>query len=135
MNNNAQGNEPNPSEDFGRRDERRHRERNAGGWAGGAVLIVIGIIILMQNFGRLYLNNWWALFILIPALGAFGNAWRSYQDAGGRLSSHARGSLIGGLVLSMITAIFLFNLSWTILGPTLIILAGVGILINAVLPS
>ncbi|MBE0699903.1 MAG: hypothetical protein IH586_23505 [Anaerolineaceae bacterium] len=119
-----------------RREARREaRYQSGGAWIGGAVLIGLGIIILMQNFGALYLQNWWALFILIPAVGAFGNTWRAYQGAGGRMTAQARGSLIGGLVLSMVAVIFLFNLSWGLLGPAILVLAGVGILINALLPG
>jgi len=35
-------------------------------------------------------------------------------------------------VLTLVTAIFLFNLSWTYFGPALIILAGLGILMNGI---
>jgi hypothetical protein len=119
-----------------RRTARREgRYQSGGAWVGGAILIALGVIFLLQNFGGLYLQNWWALFILIPAVGAFGNAWRAYQSADGHLNVQARGSLIGGLVLSMITAIFLFNLNWGLLGPVILILAGIGVLLNAVLPG
>ena len=60
---------------------------------------------------------------------------KSYQDAGGHMNIAARGSLIAGLVFTMIAAIFLFNLNWTILGPALLILAGTGILLNTLLPG
>ena len=118
-----------------RRQERWAARSGSGAWIGGAILIVLGIVFLMQNLGSFYLNNWWALFILIPAIGAFMAAWRTYQAAGGRLTAASRGSMIGGLVLTMIAAIFLFNLNWTWFGPALIILAGIGLLLNATLPS
>ncbi len=75
------------------------------------------------------------LFILLPAVAAFGNTWRAYLAAGGHLTGPARGSLVAGLILLMVTAIFLFNLSWTYLGPILIILAGIGLLLNVILPG
>lgn len=105
-------------------------QRGGAPWVGGAVLILIGIVFLLQNTTGFYLNNWWAFFILIPAIGAFGNAWRAYQDDD-KLSARARGSLIGGLVMTLITAIFLFNLDWVILGPVILILAGVALLLNS----
>jgi hypothetical protein len=43
----------------------------------------------------------------------------------------ARGSLFGGLLLTCVAAAFLLNLNWAIVGPVLIILLGVGLLINA----
>ncbi len=145
---NPQSQEPaeggNPPEFMDRREERirRREERRAargrsggGAWVGGAILVIIGIVFLLQNLGAFVLNNWWALFILIPAIGAFVSAWRSYQDAGGRLTAPARGSLIGGLVLTMVTAVFLFNLSWGLVIPLLIILGGIALLLNYYLPS
>ena len=102
---------------------------------GTGLLIVVGLVLLAQNFGISTLNNWWALFILIPAVGALANAWRAYSAAGGHLTGSARGSLIGGLILLMVTAVFLFNLNWSLLGPILIILAGAGLLINTMLPG
>jgi len=91
--------------------------------------------LLLQNLGASLLNNWWALFILIPALGAFANAWRAYQEAGGHLTASARSSLFGGLILTLVAAIFLFNLSWGLLGPILLILIGIGIFVNVALPG
>jgi hypothetical protein len=121
-----------------RREERRAARggRLSSGWIGGGLLIVIGVAFLLQNLGALTLGgNWWALFILIPAVGAFAAAWRSYQNAGGHLNAAARGSLIGGLILTMVAAIFLFNLNWGLLGPVLLVLAGIGILLNTSLPG
>ncbi len=117
-----------------RREERRAGRGYGGAWIGGTVLIILGVVFLLQNLGAFALENWWALFILIPAVGSFGNAWREYQGAGGYLTPSARGSMIGGLVLTMVAAIFLFNLNWGLLGPILIILAGTAILLNALLP-
>lgn len=128
------------SDSYDRREARRayRAERRAGrqnnGWILGAILILIGIFVILQNLTTFDLENWWALFIMIPALGAFGNAWRTY-NRDGRLSAPARTSLISGFILTMITCVFLLDLNWTILGPVLLILAGAGLLLNAVLPG
>jgi uncharacterized membrane protein YjjP (DUF1212 family) len=90
--------------------------------------------ITLQNLTSFSLENWWALFILIPALGAFGNAWKSYQSSK-HLSAPVRASLISGIILTMVAAIFLLNLNWAIIGPVLLILAGAGLLINVMLPG
>ena len=121
--------------------QRRREERWAGrggwhrgSWMTGGILILLGIIFLLQNMGLAFLSNWWALFILLPAFGSFAAAWRTYQEAG-HLTGASRGSLIAGVVFTLIAAIFLFNLSWTILGPAVLIMAGVGILLSALLPG
>ena len=88
---------------YSRRAARRQRlaERRAGrlgsSWVVGAVLILVGILIMFPNLNTFSLQNWWALFILIPAVGAFGNAWRAYQS-NKRLSAAVRGSLIFRLI-------------------------------------
>jgi hypothetical protein len=115
-----------------RREERRERRlsRTGGSLIGGVILILLGIVFIFQNMGMVSLTNWWALFILIPAVRACGAAWKGYQDAGGVLNGAARASLIGGLVLTLVSVTFLFNLNWGLVGPVLIILAGIGILLS-----
>jgi hypothetical protein len=121
------------AEHAARRQERA--ARYGGAWIGGVVLILLGVVFLLQNMGAGLPENWWAFFILIPAVGAFGAAWNSYQRSEGQLTASARGSLIGGLVLTMIAVSFLLNLNWGILWPILLIIVGVGALLNAVLPG
>lgn len=109
---------------------RRESERP---WIWGAALVILGIIFLLRNTGIYDLDNWWALFILIPAVGAFSNGWNAYRNEG-RLSIHARGSLLTGFIMLMLAAIFLFNLNWAIYAPALILMAGIFLLVNALLP-
>ena len=117
---------------FARLEERR--AGRSGSWVVGAILVLIGAFLMLNNLTGFTLQNWWAFFILIPALGSFGNAWRVYQ-ADGRISAAARASLISGFLLAMVTAIFLLELNWTILGPVLLILAGLGLFVNVILPK
>jgi hypothetical protein len=118
-----------------RRAERREmRGSHAYGWMGGLILIVIGGAVLVQNLTGIHLLNWWALFILIPAVGAFASAWNIYQK-NGRLTSGGRGSLIGGFILAIISAAFLFNLDLGNFWPVLLILAGLAVVTNALLPG
>ena len=116
-----------------RRAERR-AARAGGAWIGGVILIGLGMIILLQNTGALYLQNWWALFILLPALGSFGASFTEYRVSG-RFNARARGSLVAGLVFTAIASVFLFNLNFSLLLPVILIVAGVGILFNTVLPD
>jgi hypothetical protein len=114
-----------------------HRERpaispHAGAWVAGIILIGLGAAFLAQNIGFkvIPLDNWWALFILIPAVGAFGAALRTYRSAGNQWTAPARSSLLGGIVLTFLVFGFLFRIGWKYFGPILIILAGLGILSN-----
>jgi hypothetical protein len=113
---------------------RARRGTQSTGWIGGGILILLGGILLLQNFGVVYSFNWWALLILIPAAGAFGAAWTTYRQTG-RFGAAARGSFIGGVVLVMVAVTFLLNLHWALVGPALLILTGFGILVNVMLPN
>ena len=135
MNDQIQNNEP-----YDRREARRQRraERRANGgstWIAGVILIILGVAFLMQNMGKFYFpfTNWWALFILIPAIGAFERALHSYREANNQMTSQVIGSILVGIVLSLVTLGFLFNIGWTYFGPVLIILVGLGILFNGMI--
>jgi 4-hydroxybenzoate polyprenyltransferase len=107
---------------------------NNTAWIGGVILIALGVIFLLQNVRGFYLNNWWALFILIPALGSFADAWNIYRQQG-RVSRRVRGALVSGCVFLLITATFLFNWNWGIVLPVLLIIWGITMLLNSLLPE
>lgn len=98
-------------------------------WLPGVVLIAIGVIFLFTNLTGFSLDNWWALFILIPAVSNFGNAWRKYQRHG-RLTRGARGSITGGLILTLIASAFLFDLDWGLIWPVFLIIGGISALFS-----
>lgn len=138
MNDQNPTNEPEP---FDRREARRQRRVERLGdpsrrnnWAAGMILILLGGMFLMQNMGsNIPVKNWWALFILIPAIGAIDTGIRMYRHAGNQLTAQAGSSLLVGGVLTLVTLGFLFNISWTFFGPVLIILTGIAILANSFL--
>lgn len=115
----------------------RHAARYAGGgaWIIGVALIAFGAIIMLQTMGAVQLHNWWALFILLPTLGSFATAYGAYRNNGGHLNAMVRGSFMGGLLLTAIAAVFLFGLNLSLLLPIILIVAGLGMLFNTVLPD
>lgn len=100
-------------------------------WIVGGVLILVGIVFILRNITGVELHNWWALFILIPALGSLATAWQMFVRNGRRFTAASRGPLIGGLVLLAISAIFLFSLDWAVAWPFILILAGAGVLLSS----
>ena len=110
---------------------KRDKDANKS-WAFGLVLIAVGALFLLSNFTGFRLNNWWALFILIPAFASLGNFWRAYRSAG-RLGNDARGSLIGAMILFFVAAVFLFGWSWGAVWPFFLIIAGLGALLSGLL--
>ena len=107
----------------------RRVQRQSGSLTGGLILIGIGTIFLLSQLTGWYIQNWWALFIFIPAVLKLNEVWQSYQ-ANGRFNAETRGSLIGALLLTMVGAFFLFNISWNLFWPLLLILFGVSALLN-----
>ena len=96
------------------------------------ILIAVGVAFLLRNIGFDLPHNWWALLLLIPALGAFGNAWRAWAYYG-ELRGPAIGSLLGGLILLGLTVIFFYDIQvdWDLLWPGLLILLGVVLLFRS----
>jgi hypothetical protein len=118
-----------------RREERR-AEREAGGfgWMIGLILIAIGGLYLLQEFGFLPgLTNWWALFMLLPAAGVFSAAIGAYRRSGGQLTSEVIGLLVGSLLFLVMTGFFLFGVSFTWFVPLFLIAAGLLILFGPML--
>jgi len=92
------------------------------------------VVFLLQNLNIAFLANWWALFILIPAFGAFAAAWESYRN-NGRLTRGGAGSLVVGMLLTILALAFLLNLNVGLFWPLLLIAGGLVLLVVALLPG
>ncbi len=121
---------------WGRERYRRYRRGRhwTSPWLWGLILIVAGIVSLVESMGVNVpaLQNWWALFILIPAIDSFVRGGRAYADNGHRINGLVTGLFIGGLAMTMVALTFLLGLSWTLMLPILLILAGLGVLLTAI---
>jgi hypothetical protein len=123
------------AERMARREARwqRHAGRHYG-WTGGAILILLGVVFLLQNLGISFLANWWALFILIPAFWAYAAVWDTYKDTG-RLTRYAAGSLTAGILLTILSLVFLLNLTADLFWSVLLIVGGLALLAASFLPK
>lgn len=113
------------------REERRaaRRERWGGAPIGAIILLILGVVLLAQNFGVLTLpQNWWAFFLLIPAAGSLVAAVRHYQGAGGNVTGEVIGSLISTAIFTALWAAFFFEFGWGLFWPILLIAIGIGLL-------
>lgn len=112
------------------RRERRQRRRRSGGQTGGLVLIGLGIVFLLLNTGYItWFTNWWALFLLIPAVGLLSGAMVAYRNAGKWTAAVTR-PLFGGLLLAALSATFLLEIDLTWVWPLFLIAVGVVLLIG-----
>jgi hypothetical protein len=114
----------------------RHSARDSAhsGWIWGLFFIVAGALLLLQTYRLVQLTNLWAFFLLIPACGAFAEAWAHYQSQG-RVTRHVRSALLTGFVFGCAAALLLFGFYLAQIWPLLLIVAGAAILINALLPE
>ena len=99
-------------------------------WVPGLILIGLGLIFLLNNTTGYYINNWWALFILIPAIGSFSKAADIMRSEGG-FTSQAWGALAGGIIFTLVASAFLFNLDWGLIWPVFLIIGGLGMFLGA----
>jgi len=117
-------------------DESGPRRRGEGQGTGlivGAVLILLGVAFFLEQGGYITMtDNWWALFIYLAAVASFANVWRSYR-ALGTFGSQAGGSLVWGLVLTVVASIFFFQLEWDKWWPVILIAIGAGIVAGSML--
>jgi uncharacterized metal-binding protein len=123
---------PGPFQDLSVEPPSHRRMNHHMPWFGGAILILVGVIFLIGEFTSYHLQNWWALFILIPAFSSFASAWAAYQKQQ-RFTSAVRGPLIGGIILTCVALIFLLQLDLGRYWPIFLIVAGVAVLLGALI--
>lgn len=131
MDENPQPSDPTDDESSWR-DKRRERPRHGspgGPLIGSLLLILLGSVFLARNLGFIQLENWWALFFLIPAVGALGGAYAAYRRHGG-VTSRVAGSLVAALIFLALSIAFLIGLDWGVYWPITLVLVGLAMLIG-----
>ena len=119
-----------PRTDWSTQPVRRRRSSYGsiyGQWLPGLILILLGSIFLAQNYFGTTLHNWWALFILIPALSTLTTAYALWRDGH---ADWATGPFIAGLGFLALTVLFLLDLPIGQNWPLFLILAGVALLLG-----
>lgn len=99
-------------------------------FTGGLVMIAMGVVFLFVEYGNFHLDNWWALFILIPVLIAWSKAASLIKAAGG-MTTEAIKTITGSFFPLFIAAIFLFGWDWGRIWPGFIILGGINALASS----
>lgn len=108
---------------------RADRAAGGWGWVSGLLLIGLGALFLLQNYGFFTeFSNWWALFLLLPAAGSFSAARGTYQREGSQWTQRSIGLLLSTLLILGLMVVFLFNLNLSFFGPVLLIGAGLLVL-------
>lgn len=96
-------------------------------WIMGLALILVGALFLVGNLTGFELHNWWALFILFPAVSSFSQAVDAYQSSG-RFDRNALRHTFMGLFFLLFAASFLLDFSFGLIWPVFLILGGLALL-------
>ena len=103
------------------------RERSLSNDWFGIALVAVGLLFLVQNYLGYELRYWWALLILIPAVGSFGTAYSLWRGHGSPTATASAFTM--GILFTAIALIFLLGLPWARVWPVFIILAGLAMLL------
>lgn len=101
----------------------------------GAVLVLAGLAGFVENLGWYIPDNWGALILLVPALGALYAAQRRYALLGHRLDRNVVGLLSASLICAALFVIVFFHLDQQIFGPLVVIAIGLALLLRHYWPS
>ena len=97
----------------------------------GLAFIAGGAVVLLNQSGLLSFElNWWAFFILIPAIGSFSSAYNRYRVTNNLFDmSVMMPALIGlfmiGLMFNLLGGNG-WNFNWSLLWPIMLIVIGLG---------
>jgi len=108
---------------------RRHPTSRGTLWFG-LVLVCVGIVLILERVGHFSFHNWWALFILIPAVSSLATAVEVFRRTG-KYNIAVNGSLFSGLIILTVALLFLFELDWGKYWPLFILLPGLSATVGA----
>jgi len=99
----------------------------------GLALIAGGAVVLLNQSGLLSFElNWWAFFILIPAIGSFSSAYNRYRATNNIFEmSVMMPALIGLFMLGLMFNLLSgngWNFNWNLLWPIMLIVIGLGMI-------
>ena len=97
----------------------------------GLAFIAGGAVVLLNQSGMLSFElNWWAFFILIPAIGSFSNAYHRYRATNNLFDmSVMMPVLIGLFMIGLMFNLLIgngWNFNWNFLWPIMLIIIGLG---------
>lgn len=102
--------------------------RRHSGWSFGLVMIALGCLFLLRNYGYPMPDNWWAFFLLIPALPSLTRALLLVRRGDHR---EAARPLARAFLFSFLAASFLLDWDWAQIWPVFLIAGGVFVIANA----
>ena len=101
----------------------------------GLILIGGGAMVLLNQMGVLSFElNWWALFILIPAIGSLSGAYNRYRATNNLFDMSVMiPALIGLFMVALMFNLLAgngWNFNWNLYWPIILILLGLGVILG-----
>jgi len=112
--------------------DKRNWATSSNLWIGLA-FIAGGVVVLLNQSGALSIKfNWWAFFIVIPAIGSLHNAYRRYRATNnlfdmGVMIPALMGLFMIGLMYNLLSGNG-WNFNWNLLWPAMFIIIGLGMI-------
>ena len=106
--------------------EKKGNPLRLSGWSGMA-MVAFGLLTLWFTVTGRMIENWWATFILLPALFFIVLAGGLFYWQNGRFNIPVSVNLGVGLVILTIALMFFLNLNWENWWPMMIIMPGVAV--------
>ncbi len=112
-------------------DQRKPERQSYTGYGGmgpgastlGITLVLVGGYFLLRNVFGIDIDNWWAIFILIPAIFLLGTTARFYSQDGS-ITPRVAQSAAPACMMILVALIFLFDLDWGTVWPLFLIVGG-----------
>lgn len=102
---------------------------------GGFSLFLLGILLLVLSAMKYRVENWWAIFIVLPGLALWGLGRMLSRRRNGRSPLAARLATGAALVVLVVAGMFLLDLNWTVWWPLMIVSPGAALLLAAGKPG
>jgi len=99
----------------------------------GLAFIGGGALVLLNQSGLVSIEfNWWALFILFPAVGSFSSAYNRYRATNnlfemGVMMPALIGLIMIGLMFNLLSGNG-WDFNWSLLFPVMLIIIGLGMI-------
>lgn len=100
--------------------------RRHSGWSFGLVMIALGCLFLMRNYGYPMPDNWWAFIFLVPALP---NLSRAFYFARKGDLREALVPLVRACLYGFLATAFLLDWDWAQIWPIFLIAGGIGMIV------
>ncbi|MEJ2288066.1 MAG: hypothetical protein P8Y02_05355 [Deinococcales bacterium] len=118
-----------PSGTSSRRQARRERRQGRDRVGLGVLLVAVGALLLLRDSFGVTFQDWWVVFLLVPAAAFLYRAYNGYR-ASGSFDREVVRHATPGVVLVIVSVVFLFGLSWNLMGPLLLIFLGAVLLVR-----